>query len=126
MKHSSRRVASRRVPSFETIFLAGMAEVAAGWRWGVMGPEGRDGFETGDAVAPWHPAIVAHDFRSTCVTERYSSARISTIVSLELTVMPFQAGLGLCAVASTARINAAWTGGMKDRGSRSLQKWRMT
>ncbi len=31
---------------FETIFLRGMAEAAAGWRWGVTGPEGRDGFET--------------------------------------------------------------------------------
>ena len=31
---------------FETIFLGGMAEAAAGWRWGVTGPAGRDGFET--------------------------------------------------------------------------------
>ena len=31
---------------FKTIFLGGMAEAAAGWRWGVTGPAGRDGFET--------------------------------------------------------------------------------
>ncbi len=31
---------------FETIFLGGMAEAAAGWRWGVTGPAGRDGVET--------------------------------------------------------------------------------
>jgi len=35
---------------FETILLAGMVKAAAGQRWGVMGPEGRDGFETDDAV----------------------------------------------------------------------------
>lgn len=34
---------------FETILLGGMAEAAAEWRWGVTGPEGRDGFETGAA-----------------------------------------------------------------------------
>ena len=53
---------------FETIFLGGMAEAGAGWRWSVTGPAGRDGF----------------------------------------------------------RDNAAWTGGLKGRGSRSLKQWRMT
>ena len=48
------------------------------------------------------------------------------IVPLELMVKPFQAGIGPCAVSGTARINAAWTGGMKGCGSHSLQKWRMT
>lgn len=68
MKHSSSArcygagTAHSRQSSLE------MAEAAAGWRWGVTGPEGRDGSRQTMQWASWPPAIVEQGFRSTCVT----------------------------------------------------------
>ncbi|MBX3327714.1 MAG: hypothetical protein KF682_17605 [Nitrospira sp.] len=81
----------------ETIVLGGMAEATVGWRWGVTGPEGRDGFETDDAVGIMasgdcraglqiHMGDVAVFLRRDCDDRAFV-----------VMIMSFHADLGLCA-----------------------------